>query len=155
MRLTSSDAIMAYAFIRVKDAMEKMIAGMEVTKWIAQVRYYIISKRTTPTFNIFGCDFGVNRIYFQLYLTQASTCPWSTPTSHDNVLQCNDGTYCNGLNDGWDCCNIHGMRKQCPKNYPAMCAKTNCAWGDYCCYTEDHCVAKLGGLRSCNATGIM
>lgn len=82
----------------------------------------------------------------------APACPWSTPTSHDNVLQCNDGTYCNGLMDGWDCCNIHGMRKQCPKNYPAMCAKTNCAWGDYCCYTEDHCVSKLGGLRTCNAT---
>ena len=155
MRQTSSDAIMAYAFIRVQDVMERMIAGMEVTKLIAQVRYNIISKRSTSTFNIFRLWSWCKTYSSSSYLTKASTCPWSTPTSHDNVLQCNDGTYCNGLTDGWDCCNIHGMRKQCPKNYPAMCAKTNCAWGDYCCYTEDHCVAKLGGLRSCNVTGIM
>ena len=38
---------------------------MEVTKLIAQVRYNIISKRTTSTLysNIFGYDFGVKRIH--------------------------------------------------------------------------------------------
>ena len=57
---------MAYAFIRVQDVTERMIVGMEVTKLIAQVRYNIISKITTPTLysNIFGYDFGVQRIYF-------------------------------------------------------------------------------------------
>ena len=50
-RLTSSDAIMAYAFIQVQDVTERTIAGMEVTKLIAQVRYNIILKRTTPTFH--------------------------------------------------------------------------------------------------------
>ena len=64
-RQTSSDAIMVYAFIRVQDVMERMIAGMEVTKSIAQVRYNRLVKTITPTFysNIFGYDFGVKRIH--------------------------------------------------------------------------------------------
>ena len=69
-RLTSSDAIMAYAFIQVQDVTERTIAGMEVTKLIAQVRYNIILKRTTLTFNIFGYDFGVKCIYFHYILPQ-------------------------------------------------------------------------------------
>ena len=63
--LTSSDAIMAYAFTRIQDVTETMIAGMEVTKSIAQVRYNRLVKTITPTFysNIFGYDFDVKRIH--------------------------------------------------------------------------------------------
>ena len=84
------------------------------------------------------------------HLLFSASCSWSTPTSQNNVLKCNDGTYCNGLVDGWTCCNTRGMRAKCPLNYPAMCAKPDCAWGDYCCYTQDVCLASKGGLRSCD-----
>ena len=63
--LTSSDAIMAYAFTRIQDVTDTMIVGMEVTKLIAQVRCNMISKRATSTLysNIFGYDFVVKRIH--------------------------------------------------------------------------------------------
>ena len=90
-------------------------------------------------------------IYQMLFLCiSVNSCPWSAPTSQDNVLQCNGGAYCNGIYDGWDCCNSRGMRAKCPLNYPTMCAQPDCAWGDYCCYTEDVCAASYGGVRSCD-----
>ena len=88
-----------------------------------------------------------------MYLCLAAPCSWSTPTNQSDLLQCNDGTYCNGLNDGWTCCNGRGMRRKCPLNYPFMCAKPDCAWGDYCCYGKDDCVAKAGGIRTCDDGG--
>ena len=78
-----------------------------------------------------------------------ASCPWATSTGLDNVLECNDGSRCNGVTDGWTCCENRGMRSKCPLNFPAMCAKPNCAWGDYCCYEKDRCLSSLGGLRSC------
>ena len=78
-----------------------------------------------------------------------ASCAWATSTGLDNVLECNDGSRCNGVTDGWTCCENRGMRSKCPLNFPAMCAKPNCAWGDYCCYEKDRCLSSLGGLRSC------
>ena len=78
-----------------------------------------------------------------------ASCAWATSTGLDNVLECNDGSRCNAMIDGWTCCENRGMRSKCPLNFPAMCAKPNCAWGDYCCYDKDTCLSSLGGLRSC------
>ena len=80
-------------------------------------------------------------------------CPWSTPTSEDNVLQCRDGT-CNGVEDAerWSCCKDKGGRTKCPKNWPIMCADKSCSpdGTDYCCY--DDC-GKYGGPRKCEQEG--
>ena len=77
-------------------------------------------------------------------------CPWLTPTDSDDVMECQDGTRCNGETMGWSCCKDHGGRAKCPANNPAMCAQPSCAAGgsDYCCYTEDGC-KDYGGIRPC------
>ena len=95
----------------------------------------------------------VRNVSVSHFLSLAASCSWSTPTNQSNLLQCNDGTYCNGLNDGWACCNSRGMRRKCPLNYPTMCANPDCSGGDYCCFTKDDCVAKAGGIRSCDNPG--
>ena len=95
----------------------------------------------------------VRNVSVSHFLSLAASCSWSTPTNQSNLLQCNDGTFCNGLNDGWACCNSRGMRRKCPLNYPMMCANPDCSGGDYCCFTEDDCVAKAGGIRSCDDPG--
>ena len=102
---------------------------------------------------LFFIKFNQKWIWFFKCFSLAVSCSWSTPTNEDNVMQCNDGTYCNGLTDGWTCCNSHGRRRKCPMNYPVMCAKPECAWGDYCCYTKDDCVSKWGGIRPCDKPG--
>ena len=78
------------------------------------------------------------------------SCPWLTSTDSDDVMECQDGTRCNGETMGWSCCNDHGGRAKCPANNPAMCAQPLCAAGgsDYCCYTEDGC-NDYGGIRPC------
>ena len=51
------------------------------------------------------------------------------------------------------CCEDHGGRAKCPKNYPNMCARKNdCAGGtEYCCHkTPEKCDGDKGGLRACN-----
>ena len=84
-----------------------------------------------------------------------TSCPWLTPTDQDNVLQCNDGTSCNGETDGWDCCKDHYKRRQCPRNYPIMCANPNCVYEDYCCYlTAAECMKYTArDHRSCDGPG--
>ena len=76
-------------------------------------------------------------------------CDFLTPTNEDNVLQCIDGSTCNGLTDAakWSCCGKEG-RMKCPKNYPVMCALKTCSPGgdDYCCYED---CAPYGGPRKC------
>ena len=34
-----------------------------------------------------------------------------------------------------------------------MCAKSNCAWGDYCCYEEAKCDIHSDGIRSSEQSG--
>ena len=82
------------------------------------------------------------------------SCPWLTPTNFDDVLECKDGTHCNGEMMGWSCCNNHGGRAKCPANSPTMCGRPFCAAGgsDYCCYTEDGC-KDYGGTRPCVEPG--
>ena len=79
------------------------------------------------------------------------SCPWSTPTSFDDELECQDGTRCNGVTMGWSCCKVHGGRSKCPANYPAMCAQPFCAAGgsDYCCLAKAAC-NHYGGIRPCS-----
>ena len=81
-------------------------------------------------------------------------CPWLTPTNFDDVLECKDGTHCNGEMMGWSCCNTHGGRAKCPANSPTMCGRPFCAAGgsDYCCYTQDGC-KDYGGIRPCVESG--
>ena len=78
-------------------------------------------------------------------------CPWLKPASQDNALICQDGTLCSVHLDGsagWSCCKNHGGRAICPKKYPTMCARPNCAAGgkDYCCLTD---CTFYGGERQC------
>ena len=82
----------------------------------------------------------------------AENCPWlSQNTEADNVLGCADGTTCNAMLEGWECCSSRGGRELCPPNLPNMCAPENaCAGGsDYCC--EEVCPAEEGGIRSCTS----
>ena len=70
-------------------------------------------------------------------------CPWLTLTDEVNVLECGDGTHCNGQSDGWGCCNDHGKRSKCPPNYPIMCTIKKCGGGDHCC--EKQCTPRSCG----------
>ena len=94
---------------------------------------------------------NLQRVLFWIHLHIVDdSCPWSTPTSLDNVLECEDGTHCNGVTMGWSCCKTHGGRAKCPANYPAMCAQPLCAAGgtDYCCLAKAAC-SHYGGIRPC------
>ena len=94
-------------------------------------------------------------LYFLYCPFSDPNCSWLTPTNDDNVLKCNDGTYCNGVTDAnrWSCCNSRGMRAKCPKNWPTMCAKEQAAAGgkDFACYeNEAKCnQMNLDGVRPC------
>ena len=62
------------------------------------------------------------------------------------MLECGDGTTCNGELEGWDCCLSHGKRAKCPINMPIMCEKKDCGGDDHCCEdTPGKCVAKICG----------
>ena len=78
-----------------------------------------------------------------LYAILDNNCSWLTPTNEENVLECVDGTHCNGQSDGWGCCNNHGKRSKCPPNYPIMCAAKPCGGRD------DHCCEKQCTPRNC------
>ena len=112
-----------------------------------------VAQLYNPIDIISGALSFVRNVSVSHFLSLAASCSWSTPTNQSNLLQCNDGTFCNGLNDGWACCNSRGMRRKCPLNYPTMCANPDCPGGDYCCFTKDDCVAKAGGIRSCDDPG--
>ena len=101
------------------------------------------------------CVRTVTVVVREIYLDEP--CPWLTPTEENDLFQCQDGSYCNGVTDSdqWSCCNSHGGRARCPANFPAMCAKPFCAAGgsDYCCYASDVCVELYLGLRVCENSG--
>ena len=79
-------------------------------------------------------------------------CTWSKPTEVDNVMKCNDGSYCSHLADGWICCNDKGGRAKCPQNVPNMCAEKKCANNmDHCCVIDGICEEYYGGKRPCSS----
>jgi hypothetical protein len=80
--------------------------------------------------------------------TAVPKCSWVTPTDQNYVFQCNDGTFCNAIASGWNCCGKRQGRAKCPKNMPLMCAaeKACASRSDYCC--ERDC-SYYGGLRKC------
>ena len=79
-------------------------------------------------------------------------CTWSKPTEEDYVMKCNDGSYCNHLEDGWSCCNGKGGRAKCPQNVPNMCAEKKCANNmDHCCVIDGICEEYYGGKRPCSS----
>ena len=80
-------------------------------------------------------------------------CPWIDlgPTDGNNLLGCFDGSFCNGSDEGWSCCNERGGRARCPRNLPNMCITPNECGGDYCC--EVDCMAENGVTnRPCPAS---
>jgi len=89
-------------------------------------------------------------------------CPWlQGPGEKDDVLECADGTTCNGEWHGWECCASHGGRVRCPKNYRFMCESATCGGQVYsghmpgdggeenCCL---HDCSLHGGWRPCPYT---
>ena len=66
-------------------------------------------------------------------------CEWSGKnTGTDDLLKCRDGSYCNVVTDGWNCCACRGNHPShqgiavCPKNYPYMCNDHTCGGGSDC-----------------------
>ena len=83
-------------------------------------------------------------------------CPWMTPTTQNDVMQCRDGTFCNVKTDAakFECCKSHNGRGKCPKNAPLMCANKKCDGNtDYCCHGSNqykNCYENgHGGPRPC------
>ena len=71
--------------------------------------------------------------------------PWTTDTA--NLLQCMDGSYCDGATDGWGCCADNGGRARCPPNYPHMCNTPNqCGDGTAHCCEWDCDISSPGTL---------
>merc|ERR1719461_2389802 len=69
-----------------------------------------------------------------------------------NLMLCMDDTTCDGAVEGWDCCTCRGGRKQCPSNFPELCATpNNCGGGTaHCCSTN--CADSRnyqGGIKTC------
>ena len=75
------------------------------------------------------------------YILLLDECPWMTPTTQNDVMQCRDGTFCNVKTDAakFECCKSHNGRGKCPKNSPLMCANKKCdGQTDYCCHGSNH-----------------
>ena len=81
------------------------------------------------------------------------SCPWvhNASSGKANVLVCFDGTCCDLMADGADCCACRGGRALCPSNIPAMCESTQCGGGfEHCC--SINCDELMGGPRGCSST---
>jgi len=75
-------------------------------------------------------------IFFAVVCLQfyhAQDCGFLLPTENNDELECVDGSVCNGIQDGWDCCSTRGNRAKCPPNKPIMCDDPNGCSGSYCC----------------------
>ena len=83
-------------------------------------------------------------------LCEERECPWfGTSTDGEYTMQCSDGSKCDVLADGWNCCTHHGGRAVCPASTPFMCVDRSCGDNDYCCATQAHCELYRGGVRTC------
>jgi len=73
-------------------------------------------------------------------------------TDIDDVLECADGTQCNGDKEGWACCDGNGGRAVCPPNWPNMCASPSGSPSgtDYSC--QKNCKEIHDGNRPCKCT---
>ena len=77
-------------------------------------------------------------------------CPWLHGSS--NVTEhrlCFDGTYCNVVKHGFDCCVCRGGTAACPPASPHLCEITGHADHHYCVSDTFHCGDE--GLRHCPA----
>lgn len=83
----------------------------------------------------------------EIEIENEHNCTWKyQATTQDNLVQCGDGTYCywnfateKTTSTSTKCCNTHGGRKICPKNFPTMCASKTCGGGDeYCCEASEY-----------------
>ena len=94
----------------------------------------------------------VSNADWQSYVKEADACPWLTPTTVANQLQCRDGSFCMGRHGAgsgsWGCCDQRGKRAKCPPNLPNMCAQPRASFGrtDFSC--EESCDS-MGGIRPC------
>ena len=91
------------------------------------------------------CKTGIVFTFLFLHNISATHCQ-NKSTARDDIFKCNDGYPCNHEKEGWKCCNEHGGRELCSKNWPVMCNARTCAitekhtLGDYCCEkTVDEC----------------
>lgn len=77
-------------------------------------------------------------------------CPWDKPDLRDFIMTCSDGSFCDVRAESWACCNRHGQRLNCPKNFPVMCSDPlECVGGsDHCC-VEDVSLCE-SGPRECS-----
>lgn len=69
-------------------------------------------------------------------------CP---PHNELNKMLCKDGTDCDVVTAGWDCCGSKGGRVKCPASAPVMCRHTAC-FNDNCCSShkdESICQPKM------------
>lgn len=92
----------------------------------------------------------------------SAACPWLNDDGRQNLnpdyyLTCNDG-YQSPVSDGWNGCNLHGLRAKCPSSAPWMCAKPNSGASnlDYSCdgpASDDAATActSLDGPRGCSS----
>ena len=91
-------------------------------------------------------SFTLNRLNVVI-LVSVAQCHWLTPTDIDDLLQCNDGSFCDKNTEGWNCCDTRQGRMKCPKNQPNMCADTSCSDNtDHCCKND---CTNYGGDREC------
>ena len=131
--------------------MESIIAAVPTAMMLAVHDYVVRMSYHTHIFILTKYFFNIIDILVIILSTSSkiSGCGWLIPNDQDNVLQCEDGTFCDGTSKGWSCCNGHGGRARCPKNTPMMCLEKRCAGGtDYCCSTD---CKDAGGPRVCEA----
>ena len=81
-------------------------------------------------------------------------CLFQSHSGSGTTLACIDGHRCDFFHEGWNCCQHHGGKAQCPSSFPVMCRLKKCAHGlDYCCQISEHdcTVTGRGGARQCRS----
>jgi hypothetical protein len=75
-------------------------------------------------------------------------CPWATSSTVVDQVGCNDGSFCNRMTHGWNCCGV-GNRAQCPKHFFA-CHNRAGNGVDFSCWLESEGACHLhGGYEPC------
>lgn len=93
-------------------------------------------------------------------LLQETDCPQppkACPVSpQDNMLTCMDGTTCDVTQDplAFGCCSFgHGGKKNCPANFPFLCAQPSaeCQNERCCAFVASYCINFAGGVLNVNS----